>query len=128
MAKYQGIIIDRAHTEMLQEAINAAQDRARVRTICAEDIIDTCDSVQKKLDIPQTALEGVQITVDRHAQKFPAAYNGRPESTIFRAVYAGRKWRLLDVFRNDTRRPGHGTSIVLTDTAKSAVLAAACEY
>lgn len=128
MAKHQGIIIDRAHLDMLQEAINAAQDRARVRTICAEDIIDTCDSVQKKLDIPQTALEGVQITVDRHAQKFPAAYNGRPESTIFRAVYAGRKWRLLDVFRNDTCRPGHGTSIVLTDTAKSAVLAAACEY
>jgi hypothetical protein len=128
MAKYQGIIIDRAHTDMLQEAINAAQDRARVRTICAEDIIDTCDSVQKKLDISQTALEGVQITVDRHAQKFPAAYNGRPESTIFRAVYAGRKWRLLDVYRDNTRRPGHGTSIVLTDTAKSAVLAAACEY
>lgn len=128
MAKYQGVIIDRAHMNMLQDAINAAQNRARVRTICAEDIIDTCESVQKKLDIPQTALEGVQITVDRHAQKFPAAYNGRPESTIFRAVYAGRKWRLLDVFRNDTRRPGHGTSIVLTDTAKSAVLAAACEY
>lgn len=128
MAKYQGIIIDRAHMNMLQDAINAAQNRARVRTICAEDIIDTCESVQKKLDIPQTALEGVQITVDRHAQKFPAAYNGRPESTIFRAVYAGRKWRLLDVFRNDTRRPGHGTSIVLTNIAKSAVLAAACEY
>ncbi len=128
MAKYQGIIIDRAHMDMLQDAINAAQDRVRVRTICAEDIIDKCESVQKKLDIPQTALEGVQITVDRHAQKFPAAYNGRPESTIFRAVYAGRKWRLLDVYRDNTRRPGHGMSIVLTDTAKSAVLAAACEY
>ena len=47
MAKYQGIIIDRAHMDMLQETINAAQDRARVRTICAEDIIDTCESVQK---------------------------------------------------------------------------------
>lgn len=128
MAKYQGIIIDRAHMDMLQEAINAAQDRARVRTICAEDIIDTCESVQKKLDTPQTALEGVQITVDRHAQKFPAAYNGRPESTIFRAVYAGRKWRLLDVYRDNTRRPGHGTSIALTDTAKSAVLAAVSEF
>ena len=128
MAKYQGIIIDRAHMDMLQSAIDAAQNRARVRTICAEDIIDTCESVQKKLDIPQTALEGVQITVDRHAQKFPAAYNGRPESTIFRAVYVGRKWRLLDVRRNDTRRPGHGIKIVLTDTAKSAVLAAVCEY
>lgn len=128
MTKYHGIIIDRAHTDMLQYVIDTAQDRARVRTICAEDIIDTCESVQKKLNIPQTALEGVQITVDRHAQKFPAAYNGRPESTIFRAVYAGRKWRLLDVFRSDTRRPGHGTSIVLTDIAKSAVLAAACEY
>lgn len=128
MAKYQGIIIDRAHMDMLQEAINAAQDRARVRTICAEDIIDTCESVQKKLNISQAALEGVQITVDRHAQKFPAAYNGRPESTIFRAVYAGRKWRLLDVYRDNTRRPGHGTSIVLTDTAKFAVLVAACEY
>ena len=48
MAKYQGIIIDRAHMDMLQDAINTAQDRARVRTICAEDIIDTCESVQKK--------------------------------------------------------------------------------
>lgn len=48
MAKYQGIIIDRAHMDMLQDVINAAQDRARVRTICAEDIINTCESVQKK--------------------------------------------------------------------------------
>lgn len=117
MTKYQGIIIDRAHMDKLQSAIDTAQNRARVRTICAENIIDTCESVQKKLDIPQTALEGVQITVDRHAQKFPAAYNGRPESTIFRAVYAGHKWRLLDVFRDDTRRPGHGTQITLMDAA-----------
>ena len=128
MTKYQGIIIDRAHMNMLQSAVDAVQGRARVRTICVEDIIDTCDSVQKKLNISQTALEGVQITVDRHAQKFPAAYNGRPESTIFQAVYSGRKWRLLKVYRGDVRRPGHGTSIVLTDVAKSAVLAAACEY
>ena len=128
MTKYQGIIIDRAHMDALQSAVDAVQGRARVRTICVEDIIDTCDSVQKKLNISQTALEGVQITVDRHAQKFPAAYNGRPESTIFQAVYSGRKWRLLKVYRGDVRRPGHGTSIVLTDVAKSAVLAAACEY
>ena len=128
MAKYTGIIIDRAHMDALQSAVDAVQGRARVRTICVEDIIDTCDSVQKKLNISQTALEGVQITVDRHAQKFPAAYNGRPESTIFQAVYSGRKWRLLKVYRGDVRRPGHGTSIVLTDVAKSAVLAAACEY
>ena len=30
MAKYQGIIIDRAHMDMLQSAIDTAQGRARV--------------------------------------------------------------------------------------------------
>lgn len=58
MAKYQGIIIDRAHMDMLQEAINAAQDRARVRTICAEDIIDTCESVQKKAEYLASGARG----------------------------------------------------------------------
>lgn len=47
MAKYPGIIIDRAHMDALQSAVDAAQGRARVRTICVEDIIDTCESVQK---------------------------------------------------------------------------------
>jgi len=58
MAKYQGIIIDRAHVDMLQSAIDAAQGRARVRTICAEDIIDTCESVQKKARYPTNSARG----------------------------------------------------------------------
>lgn len=58
MTKYQGIIIDRAHTDMLQDAIDTAQDRARVRTICAEDIIDTCESVQKKAGYPTNGARG----------------------------------------------------------------------
>lgn len=121
MKKHQGIIIDRAHMDALQSAVDAAQGRARVRTICAEDIIDTCESVQKKLDIPQTALEGVIFSADLHAQSFPSAYNGRPESTIFRAVFVGRKWRLLEVYRSDTRARTRGTSIKLTDAARDAV-------
>lgn len=58
MTKYQGIIIDRAHIDMLQEAINTAQGRARVRTICAEDIIDTCEGVQKKARYPTNGARG----------------------------------------------------------------------
>lgn len=128
MAKYQGIIIDRAHMDMLQNTIDTAQRRARVRTICAADITDTCEGVQKKLDIPQTALEGVKITVDLHAQNFPSAYNGRPESTLFQAIFSGRKWRLINVFRADTRRKGHSVNIALTDKARAAVLARITEY
>lgn len=128
MGKYQGIIIDQAHADALQDAINVAQNRAHVRTICAEDIIDKCASVQKVLDIPQTALEAVKITVDLHAQNFPSAYNGRPESTLFQAVFSGRKWRLIEVYRDDTRRQGHSVSIALTDKARAAVLARVSEY
>lgn len=128
MTKYQGIIIDRAHMDMLQSAIDAAQGRARVRTICAENIIDKCASVQKKLDISQAALEGVAFSADLHAQSFPSAYKGRPESTIFRAVFVGHKWRLLEVYRSDTRTRTRGTSIKLTDAARDAVCARVSVY
>lgn len=99
-------------------AIGEAQSRARVRTITVEDIVKALADVEDQLGIPKTALEGVTVTVDLNAQKFPNAYSGIPESTHFQAVFVRRHWHVTDVWRGMVSAPHHMVDVTLSDTAK----------
>lgn len=104
------------------------QKRASVRTIDAEEVIRHLCAVSDNLDISKKAMEGITIRADLNAQKFPNAYKGRPESTIFEAKYKAGGWRVTSVARADAVQRNHGTSINLTDAAKDALLSRFCEF
>ena len=107
----------------LAAELDKAQSRARVRTVSAEDISKALEGITARFRIPKTALEGVRVTVDLNAQRFPNAYNGIPESTFFAAVYSKRAWRVTEVWRGRTAMPNHMVDVVLTDTAVAALTA-----
>ncbi len=108
--------------ERLRTEIDAVQSRARVRRLTPEGIARACNIAFQRLGISKKACEGVQIDVDEHAQTFPGAYRGLPESTHFRAIYKRGAWYLTDVRRAPVRCTTAAVVITLTDAAKQAIL------
>jgi hypothetical protein len=84
--------------------------------------------VEKRLNITKKAMNGVTVCIDIHAQNFPNAYRGTPESTYFTAEYRNGSWRITEISRRITSRAGHGTKIYLTEDAKTALLSRIVEY
>ena len=112
----------------LSAVLDDVQKPTKVRMIDAEDIIRHLCAISDNLNIPKKAMEGITIRADLNAQKFPNAYKGRPESTIFEAEYKAGGWRVTSVARSESVQRNHGTSITLTDDAKAALLLRFSEF
>lgn len=72
---------ERIAMDQISSAIVTAEGRAYVRRLTAEELLNTLETVERRLSIPATHMRGVQIDADPHAQAFPSSYNGTPEST-----------------------------------------------
>ena len=112
-------------TAALTEAIEEAQKRCTARTIDAFIVCRNLEEVERRLDLPKRALEGISVTVDPNAQDFPKAYKYTPESTVFSAVYKSGSWKITDVTREKTAKLFQGTRVTLTEEAKAEVIARA---
>lgn len=123
---------DQLHSDKGYLALSAVlidvQKRAKVRTIDADSVILHLCAISDNLAIPKKFMEGIKIRADLNAQKFPNAYKGRPESTIFEAEYKAGGWRVTSVARTDSVQRTHGTSVNLTDDAKAALLSRFSEF
>ncbi len=127
----KSIIINAANADKIAAAIEEAQHLARVRRISAETVAATCDSILAKLfrsGATKKSLDGLRAKVDECAESMPSAYKGIPESTHYIAEYRGGKWRLVDVYRAQTRRYGHRIKLTIPEAAQAAIIAAASDY
>ena len=106
----------------LLSRINEAEGKARSRTIAPEDIMEDLSDVESHLRISKTAMKGVTVTINHHAQSFPNAYKkkGNPESTYFTAEHTGNGWKLTRIYRGTCLATK--ARITLTDEAKAAVI------
>jgi len=118
----------RASYKKLENAIDEAEHRCSVRCISVDDICRYLIAVEQRLNITKKAMNGVTVCIDIHAQNFPNAYKGVPESTYFTAEYRNGSWRITEISRRITSRAGHGTTIHLTEDAKTALLSRITEY
>ena len=112
-------------TSALTEAIEEAQKRCTARTIDAFIVCRNLEEVERRLDLPKRALEGISVTVDPNAQDFPKSYKYTPESTVFSAIYKSGSWKVTDVTREKTAKLFQGTRVTLTEEAKAEVIARA---
>ena len=115
-----GIII--TNSDKLDKAIDAAEGRARIRRITSEDVVEGCHMAEVRMGIPRKHMDGVTISVDMNAQKFPNRYNGIPESTHFDAINRKGKWYVTKIYRGRCRYAGHEVEIKLTDAARADVI------
>ena len=106
--------------EKIEQAIKAAEGKAKVRTITPQDIISTCQKIEKGLNIPKTNLKGVSTLVNIHRQSFANAYKGIPESTYFSVIYDGKNWELKEIYRNKCNNKY--CQLTLTENAKNAII------
>lgn len=119
----KSIIINETNRERINAAIAEVEGRATARTITYDDVVRACAVIEKRLGIAKKDLEGVEYSVDIHAQTFPRAYKYRAESTQFHVKREGGKWRVTHVMRYYTRADGHDYKcITMPDATKQAII------
>ena len=106
----------------INAVLNEVQRKCRARTVDMMDIVAMTSDVEKRLGIAKSALKGVSFSADDHAQAFPNAYKGIPESTIVYCTHNGTAWFLTDVKRENTRRPTVAYRVQLTEEAKEKII------
>lgn len=76
--------------------IAEVQKLARVRTIGEEQIAEAIALAEKELSkrMFKKDWEGVKVSVDFFAGKFPASYKGRPESTVVKLLRGKTNWQV----------------------------------
>lgn len=98
--------INVTNTEKLRAAIDAVEgSRVSARTLYPHDVQRAVDDIEKRLSGMMLKKDwlGAAFCVDVHAQDFPNAYKGRPESTIFTVQRFASGWFITDIRRGYTR-------------------------
>lgn len=108
--------------EPINSAIKAAEGRATVRTINADDILQALTQIEARFGLSKKAMEGVTLRCDVHAQNFPNAYRYEPMSTWFSAEYKAGHWNLTDICRDTTARETVGVRVQHTEASRAALI------
>ena len=89
--------------EKLQKELDAAQAKARVRTVDYRDIIEAVEKAEERLSQILFKKDWIDLEVhcDPNSQKFPGAYKGRPESTHFTIKRCSSGWFVVKIDRYD---------------------------
>lgn len=95
------IIINDSNEGKINAVIKEVEGKATARTITYRHIEYMIRTFELKFKFTtKKNWEGIEIECDYHAQEFPRAYKWNPESTQFRIVRRGGKWRLTCVYRS----------------------------
>ena len=87
--------INITNIEKLQAELDKVQKKCTARTVTAQEIVDTLNSIA----VPKCHLHGTKVRWNG-AEKFPHAYNYTPESTHWWAENINGKWYIVDIFRD----------------------------
>ena len=116
------IVINNANKDIINDIISKAEGRATARTIDYEDCVAMVNRIDKLLNLPQKAKNGIRAHIDLHAQTFSVSYKGTPYSTHIEVLYRNGSWRLIRVFRAETHCYSYRYNVRLTETAKNELM------
>lgn len=116
------IVIKESNRDRIQSALDQAQERARVRTVSADDVIRSVERIQEILKVSTRKLNGSTAWIDPHAQTFPGAYKGIPESTQFQISATAGTWKLIKIIRGRCKGATQGINISLSEEGDEAIL------
>lgn len=116
------IIIKEENREKIEAALEAAQKRARVRRITADDVFSWKQRIERKFwGVANYRLKGTTVWINKYAQRFARAYHGIPQSTWFAVKKVKAGWALVDVSR-DICTETVSRVVDLPDLAKEGIL------
>ena len=117
------IVLSEKNRDRITAAIEEAQKKARIRLIDTCDIFNYAEQVEKTCcNISKKNLEGTRAYIDKHAQTFPGAYKGIPESTQFGLLFSAGTWKLTGIARGRTLGSTQEIRIKLSESAKDAII------
>lgn len=109
--------------QQLTDMIKAAEGRAKVRCVTAEEITRYVERYDALLAIPPSFKKGIEINVDLNSQSFPLSYNYAPKSTQFIARFANDGWRITKIYRGTCRCQSKRLYATLPEATKSRIMA-----
>lgn len=114
------IAIKVENARRIEDAIKEAEGRATERTVDYLDLTYAIKEIEKRLDIPKVAMNGIMAHIDYHAQSFAKAYKYTPMSThaIVKKTTSG--WNLIGVHRDACRTKKY--ILDLPEAAKQALI------
>ena len=119
------IAVKESNRERIENMLNAVQERCSVRLADYDDIEYAIAKIERKLDIPKSAMVGIVAHIDQNAQHFSNAYRAKcfnPQSTRFTIERTSAGWTLTEVDRGHCLCESAGFHLNLTDKAKEYIL------
>lgn len=105
--------------EKLAAAVDAAQSKAKMRTVTAADIVRTLGNIR----IPKSRLSGTKVYWDG-GEHFPNAYKWTPESTHWTAENVNGTWYVTDISRGRCPNRNSKGRIEFSEAAKEWIISA----
>lgn len=114
------LVIKKENSSRIEKVLDEVQEKSRVRTISADEILQACEELKKAYPIPWSALKGSVFTIDLNAQKFSGRYRGHPYSTVFDIKAMNGYFSLTEVSRWHCMESA--INCHLSDSAKEEIL------
>lgn len=115
------IVIKESNKERIEKIIKEVEGAAKVRKCSYQDLIYYINTIEEKLNISKTALNGTVAWISPHGAKFPQAYKYSPQGTYFRVKFTAGTWKVTIISRGDINRDDR-YHLTLSDTAKNALI------
>lgn len=96
----KNIIINEKNAARIKSVLNEVQSRSKVRTIDIWSFYRSIEDFFETVTVQKSILDGVQVAINFHAQKFPNAYKYVPYGTVFTIEFRSGKMYLVDVKRD----------------------------
>lgn len=98
--------INLKNREKIESVLDQVQHRAKTRTISYEDIYETIERIEQRLELRllKEDWRGLKFNVDLGAQRFPEAYRGKPMSTQFQVERGSKAWFVTNISRAGCHR------------------------
>ena len=116
------IVIKEENKDRIEKILNEVQKLCRVRLITYNEMYDFLEKLRKLYPISNKNLNGCVFEIDLNAQTFPSAYKYTPESTQFEVIYKNGYFKLIAVYRYQTKGPKSKVEAKLTSEAEAAIL------
>lgn len=113
------LVIKIENLSRIEKVLDEVQEKSRVRTISAEQVLQACEELKKAYSIPWITLKGSAFTIDLNAQKFSGRYRGHPYSTVFTIKAMNGYFSLIEVSRWHCMESA--INCHLSDSAKEAI-------
>ena len=118
------IKITEQNIDIINEAIKAAEGKAKARTITAADVMNAVNAFGEIIPYRAKAhFVGSYVIVNANAQEYPNAYKYQPDGTFFRVELKKSGFYLSSVWRDSCAKDGKdGHEYRFTPEAEQAIL------